>query len=362
MIKIKNQIKQIAPASARFSSLKIDTVNTDDIFYDISSIIVSSYNNVNKSINLLLIQRNWLIGKRINDEIRTSRKKDYGKSLIKKLSIFLNKKYGKGFNERNLYFFSDFNKKYPNILNSVSTDSLLSWTHYRILLQVETRKERLWYENEAKNESWSVRILQRNISSQYYHRIISNSNSNTSINNKKGTNRNNAFIKMDYVKDPMILEFLGLEEDNSFLESNLEKAIITHLQKFLMELGKGYAFVARQQRIHTEKQDYFIDLVFYNYILKCFVLIDLKTNKISYQDIGQMDMYIKMYDEFKKEDSDNPTLGIVLTSDTDEDIAKYSILHGHEHLFASKYKLYLPSELELKKEIERQKLFYSIKK
>ena len=171
-------------------------------------------------------------------------------------------------------------------------------------------------------------------------------------------NRINQQSKLDYIKDPMILEFLRLSENNTYLESDVEKAIISHLQKFLMELGKGYAFVARQQRIHTEKEDYFIDLVFYNYILKCFVLIDLKTSKITHQDVEQMDMYIRMYDELKKASDDNPTLGIVLCSDTDEDIAKYSILKGNEQLFASKYKLYLPTESELRNEIVKEKNFY----
>lgn len=165
--------------------------------------------------------------------------------------------------------------------------------------------------------------------------------------------------KLEFIKNPMIAEFLGMQEDTSYLESDLEQSIINNLQKFLMELGKGYAFVARQQHIHTEKEDYYIDLVFYNYILKCFVLIDLKTSKITHQDVGQMDMYIRMYDELKRNDGDNPTIGIVLCSDTDEDIARYSIMHGNEQLFASKYKLYLPTEEELRAEIETQKeLFY----
>jgi len=168
--------------------------------------------------------------------------------------------------------------------------------------------------------------------------------------------------KREFIKNPVIAEFLGMKEDTSYLESDLEQSIIDNLQKFLMELGKGYAFVARQQHIHTEKEDYYIDLVFYNYILKCFVLIDLKTSKITHQDVGQMDMYIRMYDELKKAPDDNPTLGIVLCSDTDEDIARYSILHGNEQLFASKYKLYLPSEEELRAEIETQKHFYELQK
>ena len=164
--------------------------------------------------------------------------------------------------------------------------------------------------------------------------------------------------RLEFIKNPVIAEFLGMQEDTSYYESELEQCIINNLQKFLMELGKGYAFVARQQRIHTEKEDYYIDLVFYNYILKCFVLIDLKANRITHQDVGQMDMYIRMYDDLKKASDDNPTLGIVLCSDTDEDIARYSVLHGNEQLFASKYKLYLPTEEELRAEIETQKEFY----
>ena len=168
--------------------------------------------------------------------------------------------------------------------------------------------------------------------------------------------------KLEFIKNPVIAEFLGMQQNDSYLESDLEKCIIDNLSQFLMELGKGYAFVARQQHIHTEKEDYYIDLVFYNYILKCFVLIDLKTKKITHQDVGQMDMYIRMYDEIKKAPDDNPTLGIILCSDTDEDIARYSILHDNEQLFASKYKLYLPSEEELRAEIEAQKQFYYLQK
>lgn len=165
--------------------------------------------------------------------------------------------------------------------------------------------------------------------------------------------------KLEFIKNPIVAEFLGLASNTDFTESDLESSILSNLQKFLMELGKGYAFVARQQHIRTEKQDYFIDLVFYNYILKCFVLIDLKTEKITHQDVGQMDMYIRMYDELKRSEGDNPTIGIVLCSDTDEDIARYSVLHGNEQLFASKYKLYLPTEEELREEIETQKtMFY----
>jgi predicted nuclease of restriction endonuclease-like (RecB) superfamily len=238
---------------------------------------------------------------------------------------------------------------------------ILSWTHYRILSQVEDKDARDWYAHEAFEQTWGTKQLQRNISTQYYHRMLK-SQDKTAVENEMKQLTSQYQNKLEFIKNPVIAEFLGMQEDTSYLESDLEQCIINNLQKFLMELGKGYAFVARQQHIHTEKEDYYIDLVFYNYILKCFVLIDLKTDKITHQDVGQMDMYIRMYDDLKKAPDDNPTLGIVLCSDTDEDIAKYSVLHENEQLFASKYKLYLPTEEELRAEIETQKEFYFLQK
>ena len=233
-----------------------------------------------------------------------SERSEYGLEVIKKISKELTQRYGKGYDRSNLYHCLKFYKTFPKIVDTACRQSgiLLSWSHYRTLLQVKDPEARDWYEKEAAEQAWSVRTLQRNISSQYYYRML-------------GTQKK--------------------------------------------KLGKGYAFVARQQHIHTEKQDYYIDLVFYNYIRKCFVLIDLKTEKITHQDVGQMDMYIRMYDELKRSEGDNPTIGIVLCSDTDDDIARYSVMHGNEQLFASKYKLYLPTKEELKAEIETQKaMFY----
>ena len=236
---------------------------------------------------------------------------------------------------------------------------MLSWTHYRVLLQVNDKEARDWYAREAATQTWSVKTLQRNISSQYYYRMLQTQQKELVEAEMKELTAEYQNDKLEFIKNPVIAEFLGLSTNPDFTESNLEKSILSNLQQFLMELGKGYAFVARQQHIHTEKQDYFIDLVFYNYILKCFVLIDLKTQKIAHQDVGQMDMYIRMYDELKRSEGDNPTIGIVLCSDTDEDIARYSVMHGNEQLFASKYKLYLPTEEELRAEIETQKtMFY----
>ena len=237
--------------------------------------------------------------------------------------------------------------------------NFLSWSHYRALLQVEDKAARDWYEKEASEQTWSVRTLQRNISSQYYYRMLKTQKKELVEDEMKKLTASYQNDKLEFIKNPVVAEFLGFSQNADFTESDLEKSILSNLQKFLMELGKGYAFVARQQHIHTEKQDYYIDLVFYNYILKCFVLIDLKTEKITHQDVGQMDMYIRMYDELKRSEGDNPTIGIVLCSDTDDDIARYSVMHGNEQLFASKYKLYLPTEEELKAEIETQKaMFY----
>ena len=247
-------------------------------------------------------------------------------------------------------------------MNEPRTQSeLLSWTHYRVLIQVEDESARKWYAREAYGQMWSVRTLQRNVSSQYYYRMLKTQDK-TGIEDEMKRLTSPYQDKLEFVKNPVIAEFLGMQEDVSYHESDLEQCIIDNLQKFMMELGKGYAFVARQQHIRTEKEDYYIDLVFYNYILKCFVLVDLKTQKITHQDVGQMDMYIRMYDDLKKRSDDNPTLGIVLCTDTDDDIAKYSVLHDNEQLFASKYKLYLPTEDELRAEIETQKEFYYLQK
>ena len=237
---------------------------------------------------------------------------------------------------------------------------LLSWTHYRILLQVVDKEARDWYEKEAVEENWGTRTLQRNIDTQYYYRLLKSQIKEPVIKEmKENTKEFELEKKLEFVKSPVIAEFLGYSLDSKVTETELETSIINNLQKF-MKLGKGYSFVARQQHIHTEKEEYYIDLVFYNYILKCFVLIDLKTKKITHQDVGQMDMYVRMYDELKKSKDDNPTIGIVLCSETDEDIAKYSILKGNEHLYASKYKLYLPSEEELRAEIESQKTIFEL--
>lgn len=337
-------------------------VKTDDILGDMQSIINASQNAAYQAVNLALIRRNWLLGYRIaEEELKGEERAEYGAGIIKKLSKELTAIYGHGFTKSNLYSFYAFYKTYPQIFQTPSGkfESGLSWSHYAALLQVKDETARNWYANEAITQCWNVKTLQRNISSQYYYRLLKSQVKEPVVDEMMELTASAQADKLEFIKNPVIAEFLGMSPDGSFTETELEKSIISNLQKFLMELGKGYAFVARQQRIHTEKEDYYIDLVFYNYILKCFVLIDLKTNKITHQDVGQMDMYIRMYDELKRSEDDNPTIGIVLCSDTDEDIARYSVLHGNEQLFASKYKLYLPTEDELRAEIETQKaMFY----
>ena len=344
------------------NSIMGDFIKTDDILKDMCGIIESSQKAAYQTINTLLVQRNWMIGYRIaEEELGGQERSEYGLQVIKNLSKELTSRYGKGYDRGTLYRCLKFYKMFPEIVASLGQQSgaILSWTHYRVLLQVEDKTARDWYEKEAVEQTWSVRTLQRNISSQYYYRMLKTQKKELVENEMKELTASYQNDKLEFIKNPVVAEFLGFSQDTDFTESDLEKSILSNLQKFLMELGKGYAFVARQQHIHTEKQDYYIDLVFYNYILKCFVLIDLKAEKITHQDVGQMDMYIRMYDELKRNEGDNPTIGIVLCSDTDDDIARYSVMHGNEQLFASKYKLYLPTEEELKAEIETQKaMFY----
>lgn len=344
------------------NSIMGNFVKTDDILKDMCGIIEFSQKSAYQAVNTLLVQRNWLIGYRIaEEELGGEERSEYGLKIIKKISKELTQLYGKGYDRSNLYHCLKFYKTFPQIVDTVCRQSgnLLSWSHYRALLQVEDKAARDWYEKEASEQTWSVRTLQRNISSQYYYRMLKTQKKELVEDEMKKLTASYQNDKLEFIKNPVVAEFLGISQNTDFSESDLEKSILSNLQKFLMELGKGYAFVARQQHIRTEKQDYFIDLVFYNYILKCFVLIDLKTEKITHQDVGQMDMYIRMYDELKRSEGDNPTIGIVLCSDTDDDIARYSVMHGNEQLFASKYKLYLPTEEELKAEIETQKaMFY----
>lgn len=341
----------------------ITYTKTDDIFTDAKLIVTIARKRAYKAADTSLIMQNWLLGKRLAEEVLEGEDRaKYGAGVIKNLSKQLTQEFGKGFTPNNLYYCKQFYEIFPEIFHTVCGKSMierLSWSHFRVLLQVSDSVVRNWYMNECANESRAVKTLQRNVSTQYYYRLLASDNKSivkNEMQEKTATFQNDT---LEFIKNPMIAEFLGLTPNSDFSETELESAIITNLQKFLMELGKGYAFVSRQQHIHTEKKDYYIDLVFYNYILKCFVLIDLKIGTVTHQDVGQMDMYVRMYDELKKSSDDNPTIGIILCSDTDEDIARFSMLKGNEQLFATKYKTYLPTEEELCAEIKKQKeLFY----
>ncbi|MBO7382393.1 MAG: DUF1016 family protein [Muribaculaceae bacterium] len=340
--------------------LNVEVKTTDNIVQDACNIIEQARAIAYKSVNVILVQRNWLLGQRIAiEDMQGNKRAGYGEETIKHLSAELTSIYGSGFTKTNLYSFVQFYRFFPKIFHAVSGKSreLLSWTHYRVLIQVEDVEARRWYHDEALSQAWSARTLQRNVSSQYYYRLLS-SQQKQAVENEMRLITTQTQDPLEYIKNPVIAEFLGFSTENSFTESDLETALINHLQQFLMDLGRGYAFVARQQHIQTEKEDYFIDLVFYNYILKSFVLIDLKTSKVRYQDVGQMDMYVKIYDQIKRSEGDNPTIGILLCADTDEDVARFSGISTNDQLFATKYLTYLPSKEELKREIERQKTLF----
>lgn len=366
---------------------------------DVKKIVRQARSQAYTAVNSAMVQAFWLLGRRIVKEEQGGEKRaEYGQQLIATLARELTDEFGKGFLERNVWEFRKFYLTFPldHILHSVSAEFIenaaepilhalnaelqkdmqpkrdavnpesernvlrilftrLSWTHIRHLLRVSDPAAREYYIREAAANAWSTRTLDRNISTQYYQRLLASQVKEPVVREMEEKTASLQRDKLEFIKNPTVLEFLNLPVQAGLTESKIETAIINNLRNFLLELGKGFAFVERQKLIRTEARDYFIDLVFYNYILKCFVLVDLKTERITHQDVGQMDMYVRMYDETIKGTDDNPTVGIVLCSETDHDIARYSILKGNEQIFATKYKLYLPSAEELAAEIAREK-------
>lgn len=335
----------------------------DKLFLDVKQIIDEGRRQGSDAISAVICMTNWKIGRRIIlEEQHGETRAEYGKAIINSLSKKLVVEYGNNKsisprdlrNYRQFYLtFRDFEIWYARVPN-------LNWTHYRSLLRVQNEDARKWYLAEASKEHWSTRTLDRNINSQYYFRLLQSPKKDAVVAEMKSKTVNYDNDRLEFLKNPIVAEFLGLSQNNDFTETKLETAIIDHLQKFIMELGKGYAFVARQQLIRTDLKDYYIDLVFYNYILKCFLLVDLKTSEITHQDIGQMDMYIRMYDNLKCTDGDNPTIGLLLCAETSKDLARYSILHDNAQLFATKYLTYLPKREDLIAEIEQQKEFFEL--
>lgn len=357
---------------------------------DLRSIVSKARSKAFAAVNYSLVERNWRIGQRIvEQEQNGASRAEYGKHVIEVASAALTEEFGKGFSETNIMNFKKFYLKFkeltiPQTLSeefkkqkqqTLSDElsshfqkgqtppaqfelRLLPWSHYERLIRVEDKKAREWYAKEAFEQGWSFRTLNRNINTLYYERLLMSKKKQPVVNEMQDKTKAYQQDKLEYIKSPVVLEFLGLPEDTSLAESKLETAIINNLEKFLMEMGKGYALVARQQHIRTEENDYYIDLVFYNYLIKSFILVDLKVNRITYQDVGQMDMYLQMYDKMKKGPDDNPTIGIILCTETDSDVARYSTLAKNDQMFAAKYKLYLPDKEDLRREIEREKELY----
>lgn len=367
---------------------------------DLKAIVYTAKAKAYQAADLYNVASNWLVGRRIvEQEQHGEARAQYGKHVIEIASLALTEEFGKGYSIANLKSFRKFylTFKYLQIGQTLSAQSAdrqvskgqtpsvlsgsdiqrmpsaewelaqilpanLSWSHYERLMRIADEDERDWYMREAALEGWSVRTLDRNIGSQYYYRLLQTPESKKGdvIDEMKKLTADYQNDRHKFMRNPVVAEFLGFSAESAYSETNLETAIIDHLQKFIMELGKGYAFVARQQRIKTDMGEYYIDLVFYNYILKCFLLIDLKTSPITHQDLGQMDMYIRMYDELKCTSTDNPTIGLLLCSETSKDLARYSILKDSKQIYTAKYLTYLPTKEQLAAEIIKQKEIFEL--
>ena len=357
---------------------------------DLRTIVSAARDTSYRMANLMQVVQNWLIGRRVVvQEQQGKARADYGKHVIELASQSLTEEFGRGFSETQLRNYrkfylafnnlqlqqtvpAEFRSRLASIQQTMPAESVsdgialpiqLSWSHYERLIRVADPEARLWYMQEAATQQWDYRTLKRNIDSQYYYRLIQT----PEVKRQEVADEMHHLTadyqkdKSTFVKNPMLVEFLGLSHREAFTESKLEQAILDHLEHFLMEMGKGYALVNRQMHIHTEDDDYYIDLVFYNYLLKCFVLVDLKTTKVSYEDVGQMDMYLKLFDTYKRTEGDNPTIGIILCSETNADVARFSTLATNKQMYASKYLTYMPSKEVLAREIEHQKEIFRLR-
>jgi predicted nuclease of restriction endonuclease-like (RecB) superfamily len=341
----------------------MNITSTSNIHFvsEIKQILSAARQKAYSAVNFAMVEAYWLIGKRIVEEEQQGKERAaYGEEILKTLSVELTKEFGKGFGERSLRDFRQFYLTFQEAEIWHTLCAKLSWSHIRLIMRVESKNAQRYYLKEAAENHWSVRTLDRNISTLYYHRLLSSQVKEPVVQEMLEKTKDFQQDKLEFIKNPTVLEFLGLPDNKGYSETALEQAIINEMQKFLLELGKGFAFVERQQLIRTETQDFYVDLVFYNYLIKCFVIVELKTQKITHQDIGQLDMYVRMYDDLKKTEGDNPSIGILLCTETDKTIARYSVLNESKQLFASKYLSYLPTEKELVAEIERQKALLNL--
>ena len=363
-----------------------ETIFVNDLRTIVSAARDASY----RMANLMQVAQNWLIGRRIVEQEQQGKiRAEYGKHVVELASQVLTKEFGQGFSETQIKSFRKFYLTFSDLQiqqtmpaefksrlrqirqtmpaessdNGIAMPVQLSWSHYERLIRVADPDARFWYMHEAATQQWDYRTLKRNIDSQYYYRLAQTPKSQRQevIDEMCRLTADYENEKSTFVKNPMLVEFLGLKHREAFTESKLEQAILDHLEHFLMEMGKGYALVDRQMHIHTEDNDYYIDLVFYNYLLKCFVLVDLKTTKVSYEDVGQMDMYLKLFDTYKRPEGDNPTIGIILCSETNADVARFSTLATNKQMYASKYLTYMPSKEVLAREIEQQKEIFRLR-
>ena len=362
-----------------------ETIFVNDLRTIVSAARDASY----RMANLMQVAQNWLIGRRIVEQEQQGKiRAEYGKHVVELASQVLTKEFGRGFSETQIKSFRKFYLTFSDLQiqqtmpaefksrlrqirqtmpaessdNGIAMPVQLSWSHYERLIRVADPDARFWYMHEAATQQWDYRTLKRNIDSQYYYRLAQTPKSQRQevIDEMCRLTADYENEKSTFVKNPMLVEFLGLKHREAFTESKLEQAILDHLEHFLMEMGKGYALVDRQMHIHTEDNDYYIDLVFYNYLLKCFVLVDLKTTKVSYEDVGQMDMYLKLFDTYKRPEGDNPAIGIILCSETNADVARFSTLATNKQMYASKYLTYMPSKEVLAREIEQQKEIFRL--
>ncbi|WP_298778386.1 PDDEXK nuclease domain-containing protein [uncultured Polaribacter sp.] len=327
--------------------------SVDKLYTAISSLIIEARNTVYKTANTQMVKAYCNIGKMIVEEEQNGNDRaEYGKAVIDELSKRLTNTHGKGFTKSNLSYMRQFYNAFP-IFHALRDE--LSWTHYKLLLKVPNEAARIFYLEEAIQQNWSTRTLERQINSLYHQRLLATKKENQDLVKDEAKKQVEKLQASDFIKDPYVLEFTGIQSKAHFYEKELEQAIIDELHDFLLELGKGFAFVARQKRISFDNEHFYIDLVFYNYILKCFLLIDLKTGKLTHQDIGQMDSYIRVFEDKIKQPIDNPTIGLILCSEKNQSLAKYSLLNDSEQIFASKYVTYLPTEEELQNQIDSKR-------
>jgi len=328
------------------SNAELSAENTSETYSRIRNSVITAQSRIYNAVNSAMVQAYWEIGEQIYIACGENERAEYGKGLLKYLSEKLTAEFGKGFTVANLRNMRQFYMMYPKRYTLCSE---LSWSHYRILMRISDDKRRAWYTEECAKSGWSVRQLERQINTMFYERLLSSKEKDTVAAEIQTTEPKPEYEKI--IRDPYVLEFLDLPENPHFYEKDLEQAIIDHLQKFLLELGRGFSFVARQKKISFDGRHFYIDLVFYNYILKCFVLIDLKLGDLTHQDLGQMQMYVNYYTRELMNEGDNPPIGIVLCADKSDAIVKYTLSENDTQIFASKYMTYIPSEEEFKREL-----------